>query len=131
MLTVGLGVAVLLAACSSSPISRIDSNRAAYESWPLDIQQAVLDGHVVQGMTHDQVEMAVGTPSEKTVHNTRKGTEEVWVYGTGGRRSSMPVTVGGVFGGVGVQKTTGGGSSSTDYFEVAFVDGRVVRSTAP
>ena len=34
----------LLAGCSTSPISRIDSNRSAYESWPIEVQEAVLNG---------------------------------------------------------------------------------------
>ena len=129
-----LACALLLAAgCSSSPMSRIDSNRAVYESWPLDVQQAVLEGRVIENMTHEQVEMALGKPSEKTVRNGRKGSEEVWTYGgSGGGGGGIPVTVGGVFGGVGVQGTrypgSGGGG---DYFEVVFVDGRVTRSTAP
>jgi hypothetical protein len=114
-------------------MSRIDADRATYESWPLEVQQAVLEGRVIENMTPEQVEMALGAPSEKTSRSGRNGTEEVWIYGsTGGGGGGIPVTVGGVFGGVGVQGTkypgSGGGG---DYFEVVFANGRVVRSTVP
>jgi hypothetical protein len=77
-----------LAGCASSPVSRIDSNRAAYESWPLDVQEAVLNGRAIKGMTPEQVEMAMGKPSEI---NTRSAQgDEVWIYRkSGGAGSSV------------------------------------------
>lgn len=120
----------LFVGCSSSPISRIDANRALYESWPLDVQQAVLDGRVIENMTPEQVEMAVGKPAEKTARNTRNGTEEVWVYKVGGGVPNVPVTIGGSIGGVGVVQQRGMGSPA-EFHEVVFVNGRVVRSTLP
>ena len=120
----------LLPGCSSSPMSRIDANRALYESWPLDIQQAVLDGRVIEKMTPEQVEMAVGKPAEKSARSTRNGTEEVWVYKIGGGAPNVPVTIGGAIGGVGVVRQ-GGMGSGAEYHEVVFVNGRVVRSTLP
>src|SRR5688572_17531850 len=76
--------AVLLAGCATSPLSRIDSNRALYESWPLDVQEAVLEGKVVKDMTPEQVEMSVGKPKEKSTRNSRNGMEEIWIYRQGG-----------------------------------------------
>jgi hypothetical protein len=129
--TVLLGCAVL-AGCTTSPLSRIDSNRALYESWPLDIQEAVLEGKVLKDMTPDQVEMSVGKPREKTVRNARKGMEEVWIYRQGGGGPNLGgLTVGGAVGGVGVVQQGSGGGDTAEEFEVVFVDGRVVRSTLP
>jgi len=114
-------------------MSRIDSNRALYESWPLDVQEAVLEQRVIKDMTYEQVEMAVGKPAAKTARNTRKGTEEVWIYRKGGGGSGLggiPISVGTSVGGVGVQRSSGGGYDGEEY-EVVFVDGKVVRSTFP
>jgi hypothetical protein len=133
VLGVAIVAAALLAGCTSgSSLSRIDADRALYESWPLDIQEAVLNGKVVQGMDYDQVKMSVGKPAEKTVRNARKGVEEVWIYRSGGGGPDLGgLSVGGMVGGVGVsqQGTSGGGYS--DEYEVVFVDGVVVRSTFP
>lgn len=126
-----MGAAAVLAGCSSSPMSRIDANRSAYESWPLDIQQAVLEGRVVQGMTHEQVEMTLGAPSSKTTRSGRKGSEEIWVYGGGGSSKMPGVTLGGMIGGVGVQGSPGSGGGGGDYFEIVFVEGKVTRGTNP
>lgn len=65
-----------LAGCASPQMSRIDRNRALYESWDLDTKQAVLDGRVETGMTPDMVEMAWGKPSEVVTHPH----QEIWVY---------------------------------------------------
>jgi hypothetical protein len=86
-LAVGLVVCLLAAGCSSSPqMRRIDSNRAVYEQWPIEVRQAVLDGKAEVGMTPDMVEMALGKPTDIV---TRSGTpstgdDEVWIYRTGG-----------------------------------------------
>lgn len=130
-----LAVATFGAGCSSSPISRIDANRALYESWPLDTQQAVLEGRVIKGMTKDQVEMSVGKPSEKTAQQAPKGLEEVWTYKPrgGGGLGGTSVSLGGMIGGVGVGGTpvSGGGGNTEEPNEVVFIDGVVVRSTFP
>jgi hypothetical protein len=122
----------LLAGCgTTSPLSRIDADRALYESWPLDTQDAVLNGKVLPGMTYDQVTMSVGKPTEKTVRNARKGVEEVWIYEAGGGGPDLGgLSVGGMVGGIGMTKQGGGGGGG-DVFEVVFVDGVVVRSTFP
>ena len=43
ILVVALGLG---AGCSSSQMSRIDRNRDIYETWPIEVKQAVLDGKV-------------------------------------------------------------------------------------
>ena len=76
--------AALFAGCSSSQMSRIDSNRALYESWPLDTQQAVLDGRVETGMTPDQVQMSLGRPDQVVSRTAGSTADEVWIYRKGG-----------------------------------------------
>jgi hypothetical protein len=129
------GFALMAAAgCSSSPINRIDANRARYESWPLEVQEAVLAGEARKGMTPEQVEVAMGKPTEVT----SRGTDEIWVYrkssGLGsGLLKNTSVGVGTSIGGVGLGTSTGlGGGSNrhnvTDEEEVVFVNGVVTRS---
>ncbi|HTL68106.1 MAG TPA: hypothetical protein VL200_10630 [Lacunisphaera sp.] len=139
--------ALVVAGCTSSPMSRIDANRALYESWPFDIQEAVLNGKIVAGMNAEQVRMTLGEPSEITNRNGRKGPEEVWVYRTGGGLGSNAVGnvlrnttigLGGGLGPVGIGTGAnlgtlgvGGGSEPVeDDHEVVFQDGVVVRSDA-
>ncbi len=127
-------------ACSNRPISRIDSNRAVYESWPVDVQQAVYNGKAINGMTTEQVEMALGKPTEITSRSGKDGsTEEVWVYkkSSGKMPSILPnVSVGTNIGGVGV--STGGmgggrgrGSSRNEDEDqdIIFKNGVVVRGS--
>lgn len=125
----------LLAGCSSSPISRIDSNRSAYESWPIDVQEAVLNGQAKKGMTPEQVEMALGKPSQVVARSGKAGEDEVWIYRKGGTTGSSilnntGVSLGGGVGGVNVG--TGGlgrtRSVSSDEQEVVFGNGVVVRA---
>lgn len=124
---------LLFAACSNSPMSRIDADRARYESWPLDVQQAILNGEAIKGMTPEQVEMSMGKPSEVIVRSAKGGDDEVWVY----RKGSMGglgnvlkgVSIGGGLGGVGVGTSTGaGGGGTPEEREVVFRDGVVSRS---
>jgi hypothetical protein len=129
-----LGIALLLGAagCASSPMSRIDQNRAKYESWPLEVQEAVLNGEARKGMTREQVEVALGKPSEVV---SRSGDDEVWIYRKGGGVGSgllnnTGVSVGTGIGGVSVGTGVGGrGARQTpDEEEVVFVNGVVLRS---
>ena len=121
----------LLAACSSSPLSRIDSNRAVYETWPLEVQEAVLNGEVKKGMTREQVEMALGKPSQIV---SRSVNDEVWVYRKSGAGSSLlnnsGLSVGAGLGGVSLGTGRRGSSrpTSSDEREVVFEKGVVVRS---
>lgn len=126
-----------LGACSSSPISRIDADRAKYESWPIEVQEAVLNGEARKGMTAEQVEMALGKPTEVVTRSARGGEDEVWVYrkSSGGSSllSNTPVSIGTGIGGISLGTGIGGGGRSrqvADEQEVVFANGVVVRSDA-
>jgi hypothetical protein len=123
--THGFHVLLLLAAtvaggCASSQMSRIDRHRDLYETWPLEIRQAVLDGNVEQGMTPDMVRVAWGSPSE-VVTQSANG-DEIWVYKIGGSDGSVyypgtmgggaqyPASMGGVSPGIGISTGRGGTS---------------------
>lgn len=67
-------------------MSRIDRNRAIYETWPLEVRQAVLDGKVEPGMDADMVRVAWGEPSQ--ISATPAG-DEIWVYAKGGDPGSV------------------------------------------
>ena len=134
-----IAFALLLAACTSpSPMSRIDANRAHYESWPLDVQQAILNSEAIKGMTPEQVEMSLGRPSEILTRSAKGGDDEVWVYrkgsalsGLGGVLKNTGVSIGGGAAGVGVGTGGGGGgSSSREELEVVFRNGVVSRGTS-
>ena len=113
----------LLAACSSSPLSRVDANRDAYESWPVEVKSAILAGDVVKGMTPEQVEMSWGKPSE-VIQRAAKDEDEVWIY----RKAALPSLSGAVsVSGVSVQQPRTGGRAPGER-EVVFVNGKVVRS---
>ncbi len=86
-----------LAGCTNptSPnaiMDRVDANRDVYESWPIDVKDAVLSGQVLRGMTPDMVYVARGNPSERV---DRGNGDEIWVYrirgsGGGGGGSILP-----------------------------------------
>lgn len=134
-----LAALVLLTSCATSTISRIDSNRAAYDSWPLEIQEAVLNNRVKIGMTPDQVRTSVGKPTEVVQRSVQAGDDEVWVYRSGGSSSgggllsNTNISLGGSIGGVGVSGNPGsmGSSSNGEEHEVVFHDGVVSRSDFP
>lgn len=116
-------------------MSRIDSNRGRYESWPIEVQEAVLNGKAQKGMTKEQVEMALGKPTEVVSRSAKAGEDEVWVYrkggsgGVGGLLGNSGLSIGGGTGGVGVGTTVGGGGRQTpEENEVVFANGVVVRS---
>lgn len=129
-----LSILFLLAACATSPLSRIDSNRALYESWPLEVQEAVLNGQVKQGMTPEMVQMSVGKPTQVINRSVQAGDDEIWIYRKGGGGSSIlrntGVSIGGGVGGVGVSTgtTMGGGGAVEEEHEVVFQKGVVVRT---
>lgn len=119
-----LVVGGLVAGCGSgSSMSRIDANRAQYESWPVDMQQAVLEGRVEEGMTPEMVQMALGNPTNVGY----RGTQEVWTYRTGGG-VRLPVNVG-VGVGPAVVQTGGSTGGSQRVVEVVFENGKVVTSS--
>ena len=120
-------------------MSRIDANRAVYESWPFEMQQAVLNGEVKVGMTPEMVEMSIGKPTQIDSRPGKGGQDEVWVYKTGGGSgvgsllSNTGLSIGGGIGGVNIGTGMGGGRqrpSVADEQEVVFESGVVLRSDA-
>ena len=99
-------VLALSAGCSSSQMSRIDRNRDIYETWPLEVRQAVLDGKVEAGMNTDMVRVAWGEPSEIA---TSPAGDEIWIYSRGGDPGGVMYPGGGM-GGVGGMGTGIGGT---------------------
>ena len=86
---VGIVAAIFLGGCASGQMSRIDSNRDIYESWPIETKQAVLDGKVEPGMLPEMVKVAWGTPSEVVASPGGGPGDEIWVYRKGGEDPSM------------------------------------------
>ncbi len=80
---------IFLGGCASGQMSRIDSNRELYESWPIETKQAVLDGKVEAGMLPEMVKVAWGTPSEVLASPGGGPGDEIWVYKKGGEDPSM------------------------------------------
>ncbi len=114
-------------------MSRIDANRAQYESWPFEIQEAVLNGKVLVGMTPEMVRMTRGEPAHITNRMGRKGAEEVWTYSKGGglNLQNTNISMGGNIGGLGIGTGgLGGGSSSSipEESDVVFQSGVVLRA---
>lgn len=105
---------LLLAGCvttSSGPdtsagsiMKRIDANRAAFDSWPLPVQNAIFDGKAIKGMNAEQVRMALGEPLEVLV----RGQDEVWVYRRG-EEGDTGSGGGGLLRGTTVGMSSGGG----------------------
>jgi hypothetical protein len=126
-----LSLALLLAAgCSSSPMSRIDANRQLYESWPYEVQSAVLEGKAIKGMTPEMVRMALGEPTRIEARGGTKSVDEGWIYVKGGATTmALPnINIGGV--GIATGGTGGGGSRGTgtpEETEVIFQNGVVTR----
>ncbi len=125
---------MLLAGCSTSPMSRIDANRAVFESWPLDMQSAVLEGRAVKDMTPAMVRMALGEPTRITPNAGYEKGEETWIYvKSGGSNLSLPnIGLGGSIGGVGVSTGGRGGGrsrapSGEEEIQVIFQKGVVTR----
>lgn len=121
-------------------MSRIDANRSVYESWPLEMQEAVLRQRAIPGMTPEMVEMALGKPTEIQSRLDQNGADEIWIY-----KKSTPalpsllgntgVSVGGSVGGVGVSTGTSGRRSSraptdADNQEIVFRNGTVLRGSS-
>ena len=98
-----LGVVGTAGGCASSQMSRIDRHRDIYETWPIEVRQAVLDGKVEPGMNSDMVRVAWGNPTEVT---SSPAGDEIWVYAKGGDPGSVYYPGGGMGGsGIGMGGT--------------------------
>ena len=128
---------LMLVACST-PQSRIDSNRAAFDTYPPEVQQKIRNGTVDIGFTPDMVRMALGDPDHRYQRTTAGGQAEIWGYASSSPR--MSIGIGGFGGsghfggGVGVSTSTGDYGPPADALRVVFDGGKVVaveKSAAP
>jgi len=117
----------LLGACST-PDSRIDANRAAFNQFPAEVQEKIKAGRVDIGFTPEMVRMAMGDPARQLTRKTETGDSEVWIYVD----SKPQVSFGFGFASFGHHSATGVGvATSTGGYEpdektrVAFRNGRV------
>ena len=135
-----LAAALIFAGCSTSPMSRIDANRAVYESWPVDVQEAVLNQRAIPGMTPEQVQMALGKPTSTDSRPGKDGPEDIWVYKKSSARmpsilENANIGIGTSVGGVGVGSSVpiGRGRSrapaDADDQEIVFKNGVVLRGS--
>ncbi len=76
----GLIALCLLAACASTPTSRIKKNRDLFNSYPPEVQTKIQKGEISLGFTPEMVLMAKGDPDRKYTRQTAKGATEVWAY---------------------------------------------------
>lgn len=83
-----------------------------YETWPLEVREAVLDGRVEEGMTSEMVQVAWGQPTEVITRPNGKMEEEIWIYRktTGGEyydpvMSSMPIGSGPIYSARGIGRS--------------------------
>jgi hypothetical protein len=119
----------LLAACSSTPDSRIAKNQAAFGGYPAAVQQKIRAGEVDVGFTPEIVRLALGEPTRQFNRQSDQGASEVWVYHDNGPRFTLGVGIGGAVGrhssaGVGLGTSTGG-YDSEEKMRVEFRDGKV------
>lgn len=70
----------LLAACASTPESRIQKNPELFNSFPPEAQEKIKKGDVEIGFTPDMVLMAKDKPDRKYSRKTAAGEAEVWSY---------------------------------------------------
>lgn len=75
---ISIVIAVLLVACASDQLRRIDKSRHVYDAYPIEIRQAILDGQVLKGMTPEMVELSWGKPGNIIYRDN--GREDIWVY---------------------------------------------------
>lgn len=120
-------LALLLAACASTPQQRIAEQRSAFDAYPPAVQQQIRQGQVAVGFTPEMVRLAMGKPDSVETRTSGSGTSEVWIY-----RDHSPLlgfslgfgSFGGGFGsGVGVGTSTGGRGAERS--RVTFEQGRV------
>jgi hypothetical protein len=120
-----IALTLVVAGCSTVD-SRIDKNRAAFNTWPPAVQDKVVRGQIDVGFTTDQVRVALGEPDRIWSRTTADGTSEVWSYRDRGPRFGFGVGVGmgsfgsrgGSFGSIGIG--TGHGYRDDEKIGVVF-----------
>lgn len=71
---------LLLAACATTPQSRIEKNPAAFAALSPEQQQKVQGGVVSVGFDAAAVELALGKPDRILERETAEGATQTWVY---------------------------------------------------
>jgi outer membrane murein-binding lipoprotein Lpp len=64
--------------CSKLRAALIDRNRYR---WPPEFANAVIDGAVQEGMTHQMVRIAWGKPHDVRIEQTPAGRHDIWQWG--------------------------------------------------
>ena len=121
-------VVALLAACSSTPSSRIAKNRAEFEHYPPAVRVKIIEGKADVGFTPAMVRLAFGEPARVFTRQVESGSTEIWVY----HHRSPQLSVGLGFGSygrhsggsVGVSTSTGG-YDAEEKMRVEFREGKV------
>lgn len=121
-----LAAALLIAACSS-PASRIEDSKSAYDSFPPEVQQKLAAGKVDIGYSKDQALIALGEPRRRYNRTSTTGSEEVWSYSSkAGPSFGFGLGLGGgssnVGGGIGLSTY---GNNADEKMRIVFVDGKV------
>ena len=121
--------ALFTSACTTArtPAQRISKDRAAFESWPADVQQRVEQGQVAVGFNEEQVRMALGDPDDVNTRTTAEGESEVWTYRDRRPRLGLGLGLSGGSGGTGVGVGVGTSSGGTQKarLRVVFSQGAV------
>lgn len=79
MLAAGMAVG-MAAGCASTPASRIEQNRAFFDSLPADRQARIRGGQTDVGFTAEETRLALGEPSRVYVRRDAAGEAAVWEY---------------------------------------------------
>ena len=54
-----------------------------YKEIDQEVWEAIIESKVKKGMTHNEVRLSIGKPSEIIRRPTYSGLREIWVYGSG------------------------------------------------
>jgi hypothetical protein len=123
-----VGAVIVLAGCAGTPADRIENGRAAFATWPREVQTKIRAGEVAIGFTPAQVRMALGEPDRVLTRMTDKGTEEMWSYESHKPRISIGIGMGGGGGRTfvgGATTVAGGGPYPDEILRVIFSEGVV------
>jgi hypothetical protein len=75
-----LALCLLLAACSSTPSSRISKDEALFNTYTPAERKMIRTRQIGVGFDQDQVRMALGEPSAESTVDTAAGKQIVWEY---------------------------------------------------
>ena len=122
-----LAVLLLLTASCASVDSRVSDHKAAFDTWPADVQEKVRAGKVAIGFNPEMVEVALGKPDRLSSRTTAGGQADVWVYFDKGPNFSIGLGVGSYnsSSAVGAGVTVGDDFRDDEKMRVIFEGGRV------